>query len=171
MIDPSGWLALFTDGGVVGPNPSKLGGTWAWVAIGLDGVVLHKECGIIEPEDLSVELVTNNHSELFAAWRALEAVPLWWAGTLYTDSKVTLHRLTCGKGFKNVPNWLRLAVLERRRGHKYRVELVGGHPTRAELEVGVRERNGFKVSPFNVRCDELCTLRAKELIVGRGVVC
>lgn len=167
MIIPT---ALYCDGGVIGPNPSAHGGTWAWVAVGIDGESLHEECGVVEPADLGVEAVTNNFTELYAAWRALCSVPMWWAGSLHTDSLITMYRLTHGKGFKNVPQWLRLAVLDRRRDRAYQVQLVGGHPTGKELEGGSLRRNGYAASRHNVRCDELCTRLAREWMVLKGVV-
>jgi len=153
---------LYADGGVVGRNPSSLGGTWAWVLV-RGGEVVRQASGAVTPGDVDVTAVTNNQSELLAAVRALEAMPPGWAGVLRTDSKVTLHRLTHSEKFNGVPQWLRLRALAVRRGRRWRVELVGGHPTRAELAAGRLRKNGLPCCRWNVLVDALCGAAARAL--------
>lgn len=149
-------LELYTDGGVVGRNPSALGGTWAWCLVG-DNKVIDEGSGFISPEDMELEVVTNNVSELYAALRGVEALPEGFSGRLYTDSIITLYRFTDGNGFKGVPDWLKERVLAARKNANWQYDavLVGGHPTRHELRLGCR-KDGKRVSKWNVRCDKRC---------------
>lgn len=152
---------LFADGGVIGPNPSLLGGTYAFCHVH-EGEMIHHGSGIITPEDAKVDRISNNFTECLAVLRALNSVPLDWSGTLYTDSKIAMVRITTGTGFKGLPDWFRLRLLKRRRNRKYKVVLVGGHPTKIELEQGFRKRNGFPVSKWNVWADKECQRLSKE---------
>ena len=130
---------LYVDGGVIQSNPSRLGGAWAWCLVDRDRIV-RRDSGIIEPGDMGVALVTNNQTELLAAVRGLEAMSSDWAGTLYTDSKVTLARLQGGERFNGVPNWLRIRTLELRRKRRWVVALVAGRRTqqpRDRMRLGV----------------------------------
>jgi ribonuclease HI len=153
--------AIYTDGGVIGPNPSKLGITWAWCQVRGDSL-LRSGSGIIEPADLEMETCSNNVAELMGALRGLLSVPVGWDGILYTDSKVTLHRITDSFSFKGVPQGIINQVLKIRRGRKYKVVLLAGHPTRAEMKSGCAVRNGLPVSKWNVWCDKECCRLATE---------
>lgn len=155
--------AIYTDGGLIGVNPSSIGGTWAWVWI-KRGQVINQGEGVVTPEELGVSTVTNNVTELLAAVKALQSVPPGWDGTLFTDSRVTLLRITTSYRFAGVPDFLKQATLFLRRERNYMVQLIGGHPTRKELAEGRRARNGLPVSPWNVLCDETCTKLAKDYL-------
>ena len=150
---------LYCDGGVIGPNPSLLGGTWCycWVS---NGEILRHRSGVVTPEDLGIPHVSNNITELYAALKALESVPHDWGGVLFTDNIVTLHRFTMSKKWNGVPDWLRRRVRDRRAGRRYDVGLLCGHPNRAELAAGIGKR-GYPVSKFNVFCDKECTRLAR----------
>lgn len=152
---------LWCDGGVIGPNPSRLGGTWCFCAI-YQGERINQDWGICTPDIMKTETITNNQTELLAALMALESVPIDWNGVLYTDSKITQGRITIGRKFAGIPDWLRKRVLKRREKHKYRVQLVGGHPTKNELLSGLR-KDGKIVSKWNVWCDKRCTQLAKNV--------
>lgn len=153
--------ALYTDGGVIGPNPSSLGGTWCWCLVNREDEMMTSSMGIVEPADIGLPQVTNNLTELYAALRALKSVPKDWSGTVYTDSKITMHRLLNSISFNGIPEWLSEDVMEIRRFGKYRVVLLGGHPTKAELERG-RRKDGALVSIHNVFCDLACQRLAKQ---------
>lgn len=153
-------LELFTDGGCIGPNPSKKGGTWAWCLID-SGAIVRSACGVVVPADVDLPAVTNNITELLAAVLGLEAVGPDFDGIWHTDSKVTVYRLTTSTAFKGCPDWLRKRVLEVRRGRKYKVALLGGHPNKKELASGVR-KDGAAVNRWNVWCDKQCCRLAKE---------
>lgn len=165
---------IYCDGGVVGPNPSKVGGTWCWCWVEY-GKILKYASGIVTPEDLGMDYITNNITELYAALRGLESVPHDWGGVLFSDSKCTLLRITTCRKWRGVPGWLRDRVRKRREGRKYATGLLCGHPTRAELASGFGRR-GYPVSKFNVFCDKECN-RLKRVFTdgslrggeGRGV--
>ena len=153
--------SLYVDGGVCGRNPSKIGGTWAWILVE-DAILVKQASGIVTPEDIGVAAVTNNQTELLAAVRALDAAGKEWQGILWTDSQVTKYRLEDSKSFEGVPSWLRLWTLAiRRQPRRYRIKLLGGHPSLQELEQGCR-RDGTPVSKWNVFCDEECQRLAKS---------
>ena len=159
--------SIYCDGGMIKQNPSPYGGAWAWCWV-RKGKRISSASGIIKPSDLGMETVSNNVMELIAAMRAINSSPPDWSGVLYTDSIVTLHRMTDGKRFKGIPYSIRLEALDLRRNRKWKVNLVAGHPTRKNLQDGFK--NGaygkVRVSEHNVFCDQLCTLRAKEFLDG-----
>jgi ribonuclease HI len=149
---------LYSDGGCINKNPSSIGGMWAWCLVENGRRVKHKS-GLIETSP-SLPLVTNNLTELLAAVLALEEMPNEWAGTIWTDSKVTLYRISKYRkkkraSFKGVPEWLknRVDVLHKRLG-AYSTCLVAGHPSIVDLERGTRK--GVPCSIHNVFCDNLC---------------
>ena len=170
---------LWCDGGLVLQNPSPFGGTWAWVALDGKGEKINGDSGIVTPTYANLPTVSNNLSELLAAVKALQWVPEGWRGKLFTDSRVTLLRLTHGSGFNGIPQFLRTQALELRRSRKAEVVLVGGHPTKKELALGYRGWWGrdpetslvlpgsagrIPVSKWNAWCDKKCKLRAREFI-------
>lgn len=158
--------SAYSDGGCVGRNPSTLGGTWAYVLLSAAGEVLAEESGLVTPADVGLPAVTNNYTELLAAVRALEALPAGWQGTLYTDSFVTLCRITTGKKFAGIPEPLRERCLTARAGLRHRVVLLGGHPSRDDLFRG-RRKDGLPVSKWNVRCDALCGEQARRFLAAQ----
>jgi ribonuclease HI len=167
---------VYCDGGVIAVNPSPHGGTWAWLALGEADGRWRQESGLVLPWEppfgegkaVMAGPITNNQMELYAAVMALEAVPKGWAGILWTDSQVTLARLLGGCSFAGIHPSLKQRALDLRRGRKWTVKLVAGHPTRKELAAGTRERNGFPVSRWNVWCDEECQRLAREFLAGLG---
>jgi ribonuclease HI len=157
--------SLFSDGGCIGPNPSPLGGTFAWCFVW--GTREHEcDSGIILPEQFGMKTISNNVAELVAAVSALEYVVKAWPGTLYTDSRITLLRLTTSNKFNGVPDNLRERCLHLRQGRKYNVVLLGGHPSISEIKNG-RNKKGRLVSKWNVKCDERCQLLARRFIDER----
>lgn len=151
----------YCDGGTIGPNPSLLGGTWCWVWIDNTGTKIKHEKGIIEPEDIELPEVTNNVAELYAAIRLIDSLPEEWEGTIYTDSLITLRRITTGNKFKGVPIWLTNWTMKLRSYKKYQVSLLSGHPTKAELVKGFGKR-GYPVSEHNKFCDQQCSKLASD---------
>lgn len=157
--------ALYCDGGVIGPNPSKLGGTWAWCLVA-GGEIVRFGSGIVAPDDVGVEAVTNNHTELIAAIRALSAVHPGWRGVIHSDSLVTIRRMT-GRhaSFNGVPPAIESKAHAIRRRMtlcgRVRFVLLGGHPTKEELRVG-RNRKGHPTSKWNCWADEECNRLAAE---------
>jgi ribonuclease HI len=160
--------ALFCDGGVIGPNPSAIGGTWAWCLVDEQGLRTHEASGVLLQGDVGLPTVTNNVTELYALILGCEALPAGWRGTICSDSWISLQRVFRGAKLNHVPLWLcqRLgALLKSGRLTDCTYELLDGHPTRAELERGVGKR-GHPVSEFNVWCDSACTKRAREVQHG-----
>ena len=163
---------LFVDGGLVGKNPSKLGGTWCYCWVDTKDQLMHHRCGLILPEEMGVEAVTNNQTELLAAIYALDSVADGWHGDLFTDSKVTLYRIMRGipEGKPGVPEWLRQELMKLRSLKRWRAILVGGHPTRRELERGYRIKNNLPVHQFNQFCDSECQRLARNFLAnGKSV--
>lgn len=147
--------AVYTDGGVIRKNPSPHGGTWAWCAIDAAGVLLRDDSGLVTPADVGLPAVSNNLTELLAAVKAMAGLPDLWEGTIYTDSFVTLCRITTGKKFAGIPAGLVETCRFHRGRLRHKAALLGGHPNRAELAAGVR-KDGTPVSQWNVRCDKEC---------------
>lgn len=154
--------SLYTDGGCIGRNPSSLGGTWAWCLVDENGKLLEHESGIVEPSNIGLLTVTNNLTELLAAVKGLSVMPAKWSGIIYTDSLVTLRRITKSQKFNGIPNWLRKETLDLRKNRQWKVILVGGHPSKADLIRGKRKKNGLIVSQWNVFCDKECNRLARK---------
>lgn len=161
-------VSAYCDGGVIGRNPSALGGTWAWCWVNPAGEMTRSASGVITIEQARLHglaAVTNNLTELLAAVEALDQLPDGWRGTLYTDSLVTLRRVDPGNQsptWNAVPEWLQIRVqgLHARLG-KFTVRLLGGHPTKKDLRLGFRP-DGKPVSRHNVWCDEACGREAEK---------
>jgi hypothetical protein len=97
-------------------------------------------------------------------------LPPGWAGTLFTDSEVTQKRLLNKRAkFTNTPEWLIERVQKAKRVGKWKVSLLAGHPTRADLKRGYKQRNKLPVSIFNKECDLMCTRLAKEFKLEKGI--
>ena len=151
---------VYTDGGVVGRNPSDFGGTWAFVAVNVEDEEVFSRSGFHQTEG---QPTTNNHTELIAAIEALEAMPKGWAGTLVSDSEVTLGRIFNAWRMKNVPEdyVVRLRNALSRLG-KVKGMHVDGHPSKAHLAAGIGKR-GNPVSKWNVKADELCNMEVAKV--------
>lgn len=154
--------AVYTDGGVIGKNPSPDGGTWAFVLIGgaTTTFVLDRS-GLVLPSDIGMDTVENNITETIAILLALETVPPGWSGTLYGDNLNSIRRAQEPKAIKKVvPQFIKdrmIAAVARAGAVEY--VLLSGHPTKAELEAGV-SKEGRPVSQWNIRADKLCCEQA-----------
>lgn len=130
--------------------------TWAFCLVDAAGRVVMHQGGWITCKELGLEEVENNAAETIAATIMLEALPEGWEGDCYCDNRNAILRLTVGGSFTKVPEaWRQRAYAARHRLGKLDWHLLGGHPTKRELEVGYR-RDGKRVSHFNVLCDEMC---------------
>lgn len=153
----------YTDGGLLGSNPSSYGGTYAWCLVNQQGQMTIDHVMWITPGELGLPTITNNHTELLAVIDVLEVLPFGWRGTLYSDSQVTLQRFGNPRAaLNNVPPPLirRLRVVQQKHPHLKTV-LLQGHPTSEELRAGIG-RSGRAVSKFNAWCDYLCTKEAER---------
>ena len=159
---------LYCDGGVLGHNPSSIGGTYAWRHVSEDGNT-RGGSGVLTAEQ-SGGPVTNNQTEMLALLKGLENCPSDWAGCIYSDSAVTLGRIFLGWKWKNIPSWMHL-LWQVQRHRLVNWDLItyvqlDGHPTKAQLKSGIGKR-GNPVSEHNVYCDEMCTAAGKEWMIEK----
>lgn len=172
---------IYTDGGCVKKNPSKIAGTWAWVGImgnivdlfseanrefvgGLDAnaTFVRSDSGyVFAPEDGEV---TNNQMEYLAVLQALESMPDGWSGEIVSDSLITVGRFSQGWRNKGLPD----VYVERQQNVMFRMGAVtfrhvDGHPTAKQLLAGIGKR-GNNVSRWNVMADRLCTQEAEKAL-------
>lgn len=155
---------LFCDGGVIGPNPSPLGGTFAWV-LTRNGEAIQEESGVLLPADIGQPAVTNNNSELYALLVGLEALPEGWQGRVNSDSQTALGWVFKCWDQRKIPAVLQDRLNDLIASGKILFldsRLLQGHPTKADLALGVGAKRNLPVSRFNVRCDDLCTEEAER---------
>jgi ribonuclease HI len=165
-------VSVYADGGVIGSNPSAIGGTYAYRLIEENGEVGHYIDGaFVLTSQMNGGVVTNNHTEMWAVLSALELVPDAWAGTLYSDSQITLGRVFMGWKWANVPKFMheKYQVLRARLVNFNDIKYVrlDGHPTKAQLQAGKGKRGG-PVSEHNVWCDHACTDAGKNYLAQVG---
>lgn len=158
-------MRIYTDGGVMGRNPSPLGGMWAFCAVDIRDVLIHGDGHVITPAEVELDYVENNVSELFAVVKALEWAPVGPAFTIWTDSLNTLRRVIdpINARMNGVCDSLHqrlIAAVQRHGGtlphQRLDVRLCAGHPTKAELDAGRKAKNNLPVSQWNVWCDKRC---------------
>lgn len=155
---------LYTDGGVIGRNPSPEGGVFAWCLVENDFRV-KEHSGLILPGAIGMQAVSNNNTELLALLDGIEALPKDWTGRVNSDSRIALGWVFLGWSPEKIPQVLRtrLAALHRSgrlAGLQWR--LLQGHPTKADLARGIGEKRNLPVSIHNVWCDEACSRLARE---------
>jgi ribonuclease HI len=155
-------IDMYTDGGTIGPNPSREGGAWCWCWVENNRMLSHG-AGIVWPCDISLSTCSNNFMELFAVVRSLETAQRRKKiiRTIYTDSLVTLYRITDSDAFKGIPDWLEERTRQLRKNRSWNVVLLGGHPSKKELLAGYR-KDGKPVSRWNCYCDRECNRLAEE---------
>jgi ribonuclease HI len=157
---------LYCDGGCITPNPSNVGGTWAFRLL-KNGVVTCERSGVITQPESRMETVSNNLTEMLALVRGLESLDQYWFGTVFSDSQITLGRAFLGWKWNNIPEWLLIefnAARDRLINYKHiQHVLLQGHPTRKELSAGFGSR-GYPVSPHNVWCDQACNEQARKFL-------
>ena len=163
---------LYCDGGVIGRNPSELGGTWAFCIVE-NNVRKVESSGYITPDMAVTEVITNNLTEMLALLKGLAELPKDWSGTVYSDSQVTLGRAFEGWKWKNIPMWMHATYQEQRarlvNWDRIEYTLLQGHPTRAELSRGIGSR-GYPVSIHNQWCDKRCGEMAVKFMGVRGEI-
>lgn len=164
-------VEIWADGGVILKNPSPFGGTWAWCAVNDKGQIVQSDSGFVPA--INSRMITNNDTEMIAVIKALESMPEHWAGTIYTDSAVTIARFKkIGSGnpeliskINHIPrNVLARAIAARDRVGRVGFRLVKGHPTKQDISRGYKikkKEDGSEkriiVSRFNVWCDLECS--------------
>jgi ribonuclease HI len=149
--------ALYCDGGVIASNPSEIGGTYAFCIVFEDGSSIQKSFAISKA-DMGGP-VTNNQTEMLALLEGLKDLPDDFAGTIYSDSQITLGRVFLGWKRKNIPGFMHKMFQEQRARltcwNEIKHVLLAGHPTKAQLQAGIG-KHGYPVSEYNVWCDEAC---------------
>lgn len=167
--------ALYTDGGVIGRNPSQDGGTWAWVrTVSNSPEPEENASGVLLPDTICQSQVTNNNSELYALLRGISALPEGWEGDVCSDSQVALGWYFWKWKQEKIPDALRelIGKVQRRsqaRGLCLKPVVLAGHPTPADLEAGFRQSKAphLPVSRYNVRCDDLCNEQTRIFLKAR----
>lgn len=158
---------LYVDGGVIGKNPSSIGGTWA-ARLVMNGTVIREASGVITPAEAGLPAITNNLTEMLALVSGLEMIPnTTW--TIYSDSQVTLGRAFDGWKWSNIPPWLHERYRVQRTAldwSKLSYVLLAGHPIQAQLAAGVG-RHGLPVSIHNVWCDKACREAGSALLISQ----
>ncbi len=158
-------FAIYCDGGLLSPNPSSVGGTWAFVYVDEANEEIYAESGLVTlPQVAPSPTVSNNHSELAALLHSLRGLPRGWSGTIYSDSHVTIERFrnfkiggaaSREKLEKTVPAvWVNNLERKKKELGDLGFVLLAGHPTKANLEAGTK--GDLPVSIHNKRCDDLC---------------
>lgn len=158
-------MELYCDGGLIGRNPSPHGGTWCWTLVNSRGKRVKYESGLILPREMGKKQITNNESEMYAVIKGLESVTKDWDGRVYTDSRVTFHRLVNRRGIPS--DWMKRLV-KALNGRELKMRHIGGHPSRLALERGYDKR-GLLVSAHNVFCDKMCQEEARKY--KEGIAC
>lgn len=160
--NPSPVKRLYTDGGTIGKNPSKTGGTWAWCATDEADEFIYGESGyFLAPEGKEI---TNHQAEFAAMTRALEAMPNGWDGTICSDSELTVNRFSKGYSCFNIPpNMLSRGkdVIERLGEMSFII--LQNKPTRKDIDAGFGKKTGLPVSKWNVWCDQKCRGEAQKI--------
>lgn len=157
---------LYVDGGCITCNPSPVGGTFAWLLVSSKGRKLEYDSGVIPPGYGGLKKITNNLAELYAALAGLEHVLKEWdgyRGYLWTDSRVTYHRMMYSHSFAGIPDELRKHCLRLRQSGLWVPMLLKGHPTAADLKRGYTKK-GVPVSRYNVFVDEKCQEEADKYL-------
>lgn len=169
-------VEVYCGGGVVKKNPSPIGGTWACVMVGpknessdgrgLDNNELSRHSGFITPQQAGLPAISNNYTELLAAVEAMERLPDGWEGPLFTDSFVTVCRLTSvAPKMNGIPDDLQRRMWLSRDRLKITACLLDGHPTKFHPKRGIGKR-GNKVSRWNVLADFLCGEEAVKAAIA-----
>lgn len=166
--------SLWTDGGLLSRNPSKIGGTWAWVRVNEKLEIENQSSGILLPKHLNTEArvyteVTNSHSEITAIYRGLRELPDDWIGEIVTDSKLCISWLTqkdrLGERlvWKNCPDWLQERVIQ----EQNRIYGSGGHLKYRHVD---GHQNDSIDHRFNILCDDMCRKEGEDYKERHGIV-
>lgn len=187
MAEVAKICSVYSDGGVIGSNPSPVGCTWAFCTVGEDGKQIEMKSGVLTPAFLQLGGATNNVSELWALTSAVLSLPLDFCGNVHSDSLISIQRVfhvwlhqatktlrpvKDGVKMNGVPPvlmaqcesaWAHIRTI-RQCGGKVNPVLLQGHPTAQDLKRGIGAKRGFPVSDFNVACDEECTRVGAEFV-------
>lgn len=160
---------VYADAGCILTNPSPYGGTFAVVLCDAVDEPIFEFSGRCEAAPPGT--VENNLMETLAVLTGLELMPDGWDGVVLTDNLNALRRADKPRtaSFDPPAEFMRERLAYcRDRMPAFTLQLLCGHPTRAELETGKGKR-GYPVSRHNVRCHHLLTEEARRYAVERGL--
>lgn len=182
-------VSLYVDGGCTLGNPSRFAAQWAYCQVDAEGHHVKEMSGIIlratdptlrtvnRPDrvivvpsgEINPNGLTNQLSELVALTLGVESLPLDWVGHIYSDSESALHRMFQGESMGGIPEeWQYRCQLAPGRLRRPQWTLLGGHPTKADLESGIRAaRPGKRALPCSVHqawCDFECQRLGKKFV-------
>lgn len=126
-------VELYVDGGVIGTNPSMIGGTFSYKLIYTNGSE-YGQAGVITAAEMGSP-ITNNQTEMLALIAGLEQLPVDFQGTIYSDSNVTLGRAFIGWKWTNIPLWMH------KRYQKVRARLSTGMRSNISLSMGILQKH------------------------------
>lgn len=170
-------IRLYTDAGLLSPNPSPKGGVYAFVQVGDDDSIIMEKSGVIDVCLGCGGVITNNVSELYALCFGVLNLPLGSHAGIYCDNEVSVGRVFLAQKRAGVPPWLSEMVdharLRLQNLSKFEYAFTGGHPTKAELEKGetmsrygkggqLYRKAGLHVSKWNCYADNLCKIEADK---------
>ena len=163
-------IALYTDGGLLGRNPTRQAITWAWCRVE-SGEIVAERCGWIRASELPIRPDvgwpegTNNQAEYYAILDGLEHLGDTEHVTVWTDSRVAYGWWTDSRSsLRSIPaDWrIRQNRQLRRRGAVTAWQHLHGHPIQRKLaEQKERASRGEDISQdgyseYNVYVDGLC---------------
>lgn len=164
-------IEIYADGGVIGKNPSALGGVWAWCHV-VGGEKVRQDSGLVRPEMFQAVTVTNNLTEFLSLLYAVESLEDDWNELqICSDSSLTLSRFQdpWHAGMAGIPQDLQRraclwkgSTMVRELSARIGYTLLKGHPTKAELACGTA-KDGRPVSHWNMWCDAECN-RVKDTL-------
>lgn len=172
--NPARAVAVYSDAGCIGPNPSPHGGTWAFCFVDAEGNQIVERSGVIRYTDFDWTGVANPEctiscpvSELYALVTALMSLPNKWTGHVYSDCENALKWVFMRQAMNVIPR-----CLTRRTRHCLDHlgvtpwTLLAGHPSKKDLEAGYKIKPGdprqWPVSIHNKWCDKACTAEAEQ---------
>jgi len=175
-FDPGAVVAIYGDGGVLGANPSPVGGVWAFCLVGADGRRLYEAAGHItsdEAKSLGLQWTSNNFAEVMALLLAFEAMSGDATLRVFSDSRnaISAHQRAGDPDpwkppYLPQPIWGRMVAARDRLG-PMKFTLLKGHPTKQDLARGQRP-DGKPVSEHNVWCDKAATAAGRAYLASIG---
>ena len=175
-FDPGAVVAIYGDGGVLGANPSPVGGVWAFCLVGADGRRLYEAAGHItsdEAKSLGLQWTSNNFAEVMALLLAFETMPAAGMLRVFSDSRnaISAHQRAGDPDpwrppYLPQPIWDRMVAARERLG-PMKFTMLKGHPTKQDLARGQRP-DGKPVSEHNVFCDKAATAAGRAYLASIG---
>jgi hypothetical protein len=155
-------ISIYADGGIIGRNPSPVGGTYAFCCVDANNNRIIERGGIVlAPKGKHISSPTI---EQIALVMALEYLPEGWSGRVHSDCQVALYRVFKNWRTQGLPGSVaaRTTAALNRLG-KLEYKLIAGHPTKEDLRRGwSSKKHHLPVSEHNVWTDDEAN-RQKQL--------